>query len=577
MISNLSSKESGCGCGSGGSTAAAPCGCGGAGCGTCVAQGIVRPRFFAGQLLTEDDLQLLSDYVGHKNRLHNRHLFGAGVVCGLEVTCDPCGDGRVIVHPGYAIDCCGNDLTLSCAYSVDLNALVRKLRKNECEEPCPDPKKLKPRAEEKDDNEESDEPKPNFRYCLYIRYCEQPSDPVTPYSTGEECVQVGCEPTRIREGVSFELRCVDPRMARNPLLERLCQKLGDLDKFPKVFDAFSVLRDEARNLADQQALIESPLGFFSPLDDDAVRTKARRIETKRLSTQALLVARDPFEIVRNWLIERISKASFVTDCTLKTRVFNLALPGGDDPDFVIGKETIQDLIVAFIDYLRASVCSVLNPACLPCEDSAVLLACLDWEECEVKRICNMERTFVLSPAAVRYWLPPLQLAGNVLEQLCCLPWEDLPREQRSGDPDLKELFIQEIKRLIKDSMCGVSDERLDNTLEQIFGERTKKPFDLNMFGGRRSTTPVTASPLEDLVPESTITFDSTAAVGGTKSGAKKTGMKSGKKAASKSGSKAPLAATKTSNPGNAATPAATKTSTPAAVSTAATTAEGDQQ
>jgi hypothetical protein len=108
-----------------------------------VAQGIVRPRFFAGQLLTEDDLQLLSDYVGQKNRLHNRHLFGAGVVCGLEVTCDPCGDGRVIVQPGYALDCCGNDLTLSCPQVVDLNALVRKLRKDDCVDPCPEPKQLK--------------------------------------------------------------------------------------------------------------------------------------------------------------------------------------------------------------------------------------------------------------------------------------------------------------------------------------------------------------------------------------------------------------------------------------------------
>ena len=325
MISNLSSKESGCGCRSGGSTAAAPCSCGGAGCNSCVAQGIVRPRFFAGQLLTEDDLQLLSDYVGQKNRLHNRHLFGAGVVCGLEVTCDPCGDGRVIVHPGYAIDCCGNDLALSCAYPVDLNALVRKLRKNECEDPCPDPRKLKPKKEDEQNDEEPDEPKPNFRYCLYIRYCEQSSEPVTPYSTGEECAQIGCEPTRIREGISFELRCVDPRMARNPLLERLCLKLGDLDKFPRVFKAFSALRDQAGRLVSQRPLIGSPLEPPPPLDEDPVRAKAR-IEAKRLSIQALLLAKTPFDIVRNWLIERISKASFVTDCTLKARVSDFALP-----------------------------------------------------------------------------------------------------------------------------------------------------------------------------------------------------------------------------------------------------------
>jgi hypothetical protein len=43
-----------------------------------------RPRFFAGQLLTEKELNGLQDYVIAKNKLHNRHLVGAGIVCGLE-------------------------------------------------------------------------------------------------------------------------------------------------------------------------------------------------------------------------------------------------------------------------------------------------------------------------------------------------------------------------------------------------------------------------------------------------------------------------------------------------------------
>jgi len=102
---------------------------------------MVRPRFFAGQLLTEDDLQSLEDYVLAKNRLHNRHLFGAGVVCGLEVLCDPCGDGHVAVQPGYALDCCGNDIALDCRISLDINALVRSLRRDQlgghdCGDPC---------------------------------------------------------------------------------------------------------------------------------------------------------------------------------------------------------------------------------------------------------------------------------------------------------------------------------------------------------------------------------------------------------------------------------------------------------
>src|SRR5262245_31339941 len=130
MIANSSNKSAGCGCG-GATVSVAPCGCGGAGCATCQGQGIIRPRFFAGQLLTEDDLHLLTDYVGHKNRLHNRYLFGAGVVCGLEVTCHPCGGGQVIVHPGYALDCCGNDLTLACDSTLDINTMIRDLRRDQ--------------------------------------------------------------------------------------------------------------------------------------------------------------------------------------------------------------------------------------------------------------------------------------------------------------------------------------------------------------------------------------------------------------------------------------------------------------
>ena len=55
-------------------------------------QCLCRPRFFAGQLLTEEDLNRLDHYIVEKNKLHNRYLHGWGVVCGLEVVCHPCQD-----------------------------------------------------------------------------------------------------------------------------------------------------------------------------------------------------------------------------------------------------------------------------------------------------------------------------------------------------------------------------------------------------------------------------------------------------------------------------------------------------
>src|SRR6266481_3782678 len=67
---------------------------------------LCRPRFFAGQLLTEQDLNRLDQYIIAKNRLRNRYLVGHGVVCGLEVRCHPCGN-LLTVTPGYAISSCG--------------------------------------------------------------------------------------------------------------------------------------------------------------------------------------------------------------------------------------------------------------------------------------------------------------------------------------------------------------------------------------------------------------------------------------------------------------------------------------
>src|SRR4029450_7261341 len=77
-----------------------PCpACGGLEC-------LCRPRFFAGQLLTEEDLNRLERYVVEKNKLHTRYLNGSGVVCGLEVVCDPCSTSNVTVRTGYALSPC---------------------------------------------------------------------------------------------------------------------------------------------------------------------------------------------------------------------------------------------------------------------------------------------------------------------------------------------------------------------------------------------------------------------------------------------------------------------------------------
>jgi hypothetical protein len=96
---------------------------------------LCRPRFFAGQLLTDETLNQLDHYIVEKNKLRNRYLHGWGVVCGLEVVCNPCN--AVTVRAGYALSPCGDDVIVCKDVPVDVCGLidkcVGKMRDWECQ------------------------------------------------------------------------------------------------------------------------------------------------------------------------------------------------------------------------------------------------------------------------------------------------------------------------------------------------------------------------------------------------------------------------------------------------------------
>jgi hypothetical protein len=73
------------------------------------AGGCIRPRFFNGMFITREDLETELRYLRIKNQLQRRSD-GEGVVWGLGLGVD---GGAVCVRPGYAVDCCGNDLVLT--------------------------------------------------------------------------------------------------------------------------------------------------------------------------------------------------------------------------------------------------------------------------------------------------------------------------------------------------------------------------------------------------------------------------------------------------------------------------------
>src|SRR5512139_1861641 len=88
------------------------CSCGCAPCDqtSCSLDCAVLPRYFCGQLLTDADLTAGITWSQGKFRL-GRRRDGWGVVCGLDVACGS-EAGIVTVRPGYAVDCCGNDIVI---------------------------------------------------------------------------------------------------------------------------------------------------------------------------------------------------------------------------------------------------------------------------------------------------------------------------------------------------------------------------------------------------------------------------------------------------------------------------------
>src|SRR5689334_4110614 len=200
----------GCGCGS----TSGACGCqqatrpGGAQPGA-----FVRPRFFAGQLLTEEDLEALVTYTVGKERLHNRYLVGSGVVCGLDVACVPGVPGSVLVRSGYALDCCGNDIVIACDQTLDINALIADLPHDaSCAAPSPvkggDVKTSAARLT-------MGEQLPRC-FELVVEYAETQGALVAPFTSEETAA--ACEPSRVHEGYRFSLRCPPAKASLPPSL-----------------------------------------------------------------------------------------------------------------------------------------------------------------------------------------------------------------------------------------------------------------------------------------------------------------------------------------------------------------------
>ena len=575
MIAPISTVKGACGCGctAGGTPrTSSSCRCGT--CEQCQTESFVRPQFFSGQLLTEEDLELLGEYSVAKNRLHNRHFWGDGVVCGLEVSCHPCGGGIVVVQAGYALDCCGNDIVVPCAKEIDINAMVRELRISsqggfDCGDPCTDKATPHPGTQPGATGTIAGTTSPSTNtsaatlahgsstadvreYCLYVRYCEQPADPVKPYDTGEACGAETCKPTRVREGFRFELRCREETdCCAGSLAEKICCCLKDEASTARIEATRSffaryyqshlaavsraqrtgnpiVSRDKAdaasevlhsrlppaaetwteaqfleamdaahnllvfeagriategrteirefavtgetpsllRRLSEAAKRQSEVVNKLSPLDAayySAVVDQIDRFSGYAQLTQAQvgpdiqllaagMVPSPTFlaqldasvRALRFDLVDRAHNKPRKTDCTAESRLRAVYVPGSFQPAGAAASEAKAYLTSMYEattpltkhakDLLLECFCDNINPPCPACTDLGVLLACLEVRDCEVVRICNLERKFVLTPVALRYWFPILCQIGQAIEEQCC-PAVDCPPSDEETDLD----------------------------------------------------------------------------------------------------------------------------------------------
>jgi hypothetical protein len=216
-------------------TEASPCPCGCAPCEhtCCTLDCLVQPRYFCGQLLTDADLTAGLDWAKSKFRLRRFHE-GWGVICGLDVRGNVKQPGAIMVAPGYALDCCGDDIIVCKEATLDLTQVIRQPA-NPCDTPSRQRNPVLVSAE-------TGSPGGDLIVDVYIRYREEQAAPGLTLGRAA-CGQVGeCEYTRTKETYQFI-----PQLVTSDEDPLLAEEKRWLEGYDSCLDLLRILGDRVES------------------------------------------------------------------------------------------------------------------------------------------------------------------------------------------------------------------------------------------------------------------------------------------------------------------------------------------
>lgn len=428
-----------------------------------------KPNYFCGHLLTDGDLTLQQKYVVEKNKLYHRTMDGYGIVCGLKLTCDCDCKGHIWIHDGFAIDDCGNDLVVCEATRFDvIGALKAKglLFTDPPEEECEGHERRK-RCE--------------VKQCFYVTICyeETESNFETPFQSTCTSGPKQCLPTRVHEGVRFDV--TDKLPPRQHYLDEL------EEKFRCCFELFcdgpisGIMREKHRIL--RSVIIEGKVNR-----DDWHEACQVFCQLRAYFLNHLRIKCDQF------------------NCDIEKEVLCLRCPewGPNDPKIAELQEVFRKLVTLMAQYQFDCALGELVFNCQqPCEAHCLVLGTVEVLDGKLIRVCNAPRRYLWAPAnliPVLFYTVYNDMFGGRKDRHCCPDFDKFMPEQ------FLQLFELDSCALSKTALAGVEAMRavqealhrcFDFTDTALFASSVLRDVDREKIEGL-GVTPLPRRPVSDL-------------------------------------------------------------------------------